>query len=533
MQWLSVPLILGIIMTALLSSFSGVFFAEMYAYVTEFNESYTNQDVLFFSLFSVGIILSFFLVNVVEGRLKATALQQLNERLKKEYLLSCISDKGNSESNKKLSILLNDFKVVETNYFMLLFDTVTFLIIGIVSTVYVLYLNVPLGILFIVGSFLPLLPSWVGGGYIKKNSDNWTHSSARYTQSVRDFFDGMITARTYQAEKNVFQATDGKLEKAESDLKNMNFSHTIIGVLAEGCTVIGGILPIAVSLYLVLTGYIEVGIIIALFYARDNVAFPLRIAAQHIGQMKTTSTIRSEIGEIVHGSTTESKKIKEQINKPTIECQEITFYYEKEKTILHKETLTIPYGEKVLITGRSGSGKTTILDILQGELPLATGEVVYKGGGKNIPAVNILQANVLARISQSPFLFCETLDFNLTLGKEFCYEKKIEVLEKVGLFKELGKDCLYKCYGENGKELSGGQRQRVEIARALLHDKQIILVDEATSALDQKAARKVREILWSLPKTVIEIAHHYEKEALENYNISHYHLQNQKLNVIR
>lgn len=70
------------------------------------------------------------------------------------------------------------------------------------------------------------------------------------------------------------------------------------------------------------------------------------------------------------------------------------------------------------------------------------------------------------------------------------------------------------------------------IARALLHEKAILLVDEATSALNKEAAHKVRNILWQLPSTVIEIAHHYDQNEMEEYNVRHYHLSHGELNLI-
>ncbi|MBA1392450.1 ABC transporter ATP-binding protein [Lactobacillus sp. XV13L] len=142
---------------------------------------------------------------------------------------------------------------------------------------------------------------------------------------------------------------------------------------------------------------------------------------------------------------------------------------------------------------------------------------------------NVADAGELAYIKQSPFLFNDTLRFNLTLGRQFKDEDCLAALKEVGLLTELGTDCLDKNYGENGNSLSGGQKQRVEIARALLYDKKIILIDEATSALDSEMSRKVQQVINNLDCTVLEIAHHYDEQVFKDNNFKHYVLQNETL----
>ena len=92
------------------------------------------------------------------------------------------------------------------------------------------------------------------------------------------------------------------------------------------------------------------------------------------------------------------------------------------------------------------------------------------------------------------------------------------ILEHLGLIDELGEHCLDKLYGEQGKELSGGQKQRVEIARALLHNKKILLVDEGTSAVNKELSEKIRTIFFNLNITVLEVAHNYSRDSIHNYS---------------
>ncbi len=125
----------------------------------------------------------------------------------------------------------------------------------------------------------------------------------------------------------------------------------------------------------------------------------------------------------------------------------------------------------------------------------------------------------MARIQQSPYYFEASLKENLLIALESVREEELlALLSALGLVEELGEDCLEKYYGENGAQLSGGQKQRIEIARALLHNKKILLIDEGTSAIDKKSSTLIRNKLAQLPITIFEVAHHYTESDLSLYD---------------
>lgn len=118
-------------------------------------------------------------------------------------------------------------------------------------------------------------------------------------------------------------------------------------------------------------------------------------------------------------------------------------------------------------------------------------------------------------ISQHPFLFNDTVRYNLSLGQEFSDQELDAVLKQVKLDHELtnGLDFVIT---DNGENISGGQRVRIELARFLLRKKEILLVDEVTAALDVENSQMVRDFIFSLPMIVLEIAHHINNESRYN-----------------
>ena len=105
----------------------------------------------------------------------------------------------------------------------------------------------------------------------------------------------------------------------------------------------------------------------------------------------------------------------------------------------------------------------------------------------------------------------------------------MEILEKVGLVAELGENILNKEINPTRENISGGQKQRLIIARALLRNKSIVLLDEITAALDDKNSEKIRELIYQVPGTIIESAHHINDELLDKYGFVKKKIENQKI----
>lgn len=187
------------------------------------------------------------------------------------------------------------------------------------------------------------------------------------------------------------------------------------------------------------------------------------------------------------------------------------------KNIFTDLSLTIPHKSKVLITAPSGWEKSTFLQLLLGKLKPDSGKILIDS--ENITNNWETAHNYFSYVTQSPFIFDDTLEFNITLGKKYPSKKLNAVIEKAGLKELVDEKGLTYSVGEKGKNLSGGQIQRIEIARALLSDRPIMLADEATSALDQKLFEKIHSIILDNPRlTVIEVAHKISTKEKEKFD---------------
>ncbi len=195
-----------------------------------------------------------------------------------------------------------------------------------------------------------------------------------------------------------------------------------------------------------------------------------------------------------------------------IQFDAVSFTYDdKEKMVLDKKTFCVREGEKVGICGASGTGKSTLVKLLLGQLEPTEGKVLYDG----IPFGKINKEafyKKIAYISQEARLFRESVAENLRLGNSGASEEEMrEACEKAKIYEFISglPEGLETDIGENGAMLSGGQRQRILLAKAFLRDADLYVFDEATGALDGQVGEEIEEAIRSLPKdkTVILVSH--------------------------
>lgn len=185
--------------------------------------------------------------------------------------------------------------------------------------------------------------------------------------------------------------------------------------------------------------------------------------------------------------------------------------YGQDKTALNNFNLNIKAGEKVALVGRSGSGKTTAINLLPRFITPSSGEILLDGIDINTIKLENLRAQ-FALVTQEIFLFDDTLFENVRYSRPSATEADVmAALEAANLTELVNVHPLglHQPIGANGSQLSGGQRQRVSIARAILKDAPILLLDEATSALDNESERLVQQALERLMRgrTSIIVAH--------------------------
>ena len=200
-----------------------------------------------------------------------------------------------------------------------------------------------------------------------------------------------------------------------------------------------------------------------------------------------------------------------EVTAGRIEFRDVVFGYRPQERVLHSISFAAEAGTTMALVGRSGGGKSTVMNLILRLYEVESGQILRDGVDIATVTLKSLRRQI-AYVSQENFLFKGSVRDNIALGRPGASEEEIVAAAKAAYADDfiMGFERGYDTpCGEHGMQLSGGQRQRIAIARAFLKDAPIILLDEATSALDSESEQAIQKALHTLceGRTTIVIAH--------------------------
>lgn len=359
---------------------------------------------------------------------------------------------------------------------------------------------------------LTLLATKILSGKVRKFSRKRQMLLGQLNGTVEEMISGYHTVVAYNHQDitaESFCRTADSLTKA--GIKTDVFSG-VMGPIMNCIGNIGFVLIAVFGGYFSIHGMISVGVISAFIVYAKQFSRPINEIAQIYGQLQTAVAGAERVFMMLDEENEDKtgEELTEEKNM-NVTFQNVQFSYEPGHPIIHDFTLTVPSGKKVALVGATGSGKTTIVNLLMRFYDIDSGEIFINRQNIRTISRDSLRKNV-AIVLQDTVLFSDTVRNNLKYGNESAADGQIQKAMEMSRCEDMlqklpqGYDTLLVGAGEN---ISQGQRQLLAIARAFVADPKILILDEATSNVDTRTEKVIQDAMQFVMqnRTSIVIAH--------------------------
>ena len=416
-----------------------------------------------------------------------------------------------------MSLFTNDLDTVQECFgwgVMMFFDAV---LLGVMALIKMLRMNLTLALLSMIPMVLLLVASLVVGKYMSKKWEERQEAFSLLSDFSQETFAGIAVVKAFVKETHELLAFK-KLCKNNED-KNVEYTklsvllHVTLTLFIESvvCIILGygGYLVLNTSVDFQADQLVEfIGYFTAIIWPVMAVSELIGMHAQGKASLKRISELLDSTPDVFDKENVE--KIEEI--RGDVEFKGLTFRYpDGEFDVLTNVSFSIKAGENVGIIGRTGSGKTTIVDLILRTYNVPEGTVFIDGHDVNTIPIKAVRA-AAAYVPQDNFLFSDTIENNISFATDGGDHSDVEraailadVHDNIVEFSEQYESVL----GERGVTVSGGQKQRISIARALMKNAPILILDDSVSAVDVKTEKAILENLRStrIGKTTVLIAH--------------------------
>lgn len=333
---------------------------------------------------------------------------------------------------------------------------------------------------------------------------------------IQEVISNITLVKTYNTQSKEWQYVSDKYAIINKLYDRQSTLYHVLNFIREFGLEIAFVLILFLIFRGTFLGQLTLGEMVLIIQLLNQLRWPLYGMSYILEQVQRAEADSKAFFEVLALEGTEqfhTKKLAKLIVDPRIEMQNVSFAYEDGEPVLNDINLHLDRQETVALVGHSGAGKTTLINLILKLYEPTSGAITLSGKSYAVSSHAWIRDHA-ALVFQDNELFSSTIRENVAYGVANASDKEIwKALDQANAseFVKKYKEGLDAQIGERGVKLSGGQKQRIQIARAILHNKPILILDEATSSLDSKSERLVQDALEKLyqNRLVIIIAHRF------------------------
>ena len=446
--------------------------------------------------------------------LKNGVLTDLRKNIYKHIIELPISFYSKRKKGDIMARVLGDINEMQNSFFILLELIVREPLTIIFSLVVMFSISWQLSIFVLL--FIPISGFLISsiGKRLKRQSLRAQQESGQLISTVEETLTGLKIVKSYNAEITFKKRFTDSADRILKLVNKIGLKNNLAGPLSE----VLGIITIAILLWyggklVLIEKVIEGTTFIGFMALAYGILTPAKAISKASYRVKNGVAAADRVFEILfHEDTMPDHKnaIKLSGFNDKIELKNVSFKYENEY-VLKDFSMTVKKGQSVALVGQSGSGKSTIANLLTRFYDVNKGTISIDGNDIKNTTKTSLRSQI-GLVTQDSILFNNSIKNNLKIGKDSATDQEIIEALKVANAWEFVKELpegIETNIGDAGNSLSGGQKQRLSIARAVLKNAPIMILDEATSALDTESERLVQDALEKMMKnrTSVVIAH--------------------------
>ena len=448
---------------------------------------------------------------------RARAMRQYRKYAFDRLLEKGIQAFSGENSARYLSALSNDANAIEQDYVRMLQNVIQVAITFVGALGLMLWYSPLLTLIAIGFSLLPIVVSIVLGDRAAKAEKQVSDRKESYTGMLKDVLSGFAVVKSFKAEKSITGIHDESNRSVADAAKTREKVklHVSYASGVAGGALQFGVFFVAAALALSGRGGITAGTAIVFVQLLNYVLAPIQVFPTYYAGKKSAYGIIDKLAQALSQNIPdEGEAIEPKLTKG-IAIRDLNFAYEAGKTVLHDVDMDLKAGGCYALVGGSGSGKSTILNLLMASSDRYGGHILYDG--KELKEISTSSLyDLVSIIQQNVFVFNSTIRDNITMFSDFPEEEIDRAVRLSGLKKLMDeKGADYLC-GENGSGLSGGERQRISIARALLRKTPVLFVDEAPASLAAETSFEVLDAILKLDGyTRVLVTHDLDENILK------------------